>query len=32
MAGVLAAIGVLFGLAGFFHWQLHSDLMAKLLG
>jgi hypothetical protein len=32
MAGTLAAIGVLFGLAGFFHWQLHSALMARLLG
>jgi DNA repair ATPase RecN len=28
----LALIGVLFGLAGFFQWQLHSDLMSKLLG
>ena len=32
LAGALAAIGVLFGLAGFFGWQLHSDLMARLLG
>jgi DNA repair ATPase RecN len=32
MASVLGAIGLLFGLAGFLHWQLHSDLMAKLLG
>ena len=32
LAGALAAIGVLFGLAGFFRWQLHSDLMARLLG
>jgi hypothetical protein len=32
MAGALAAIGVLFGLAGFFRWQLHSDIMARLLG
>ena len=32
MAGALAAIGTVYGLAGFFHWQLHSDLMAKLLG
>jgi DNA repair ATPase RecN len=28
----LGALGVLFGLAGFLHWQLHSDLMTKLLG
>ena len=27
-----ASVGMLFGLAGFLHWQLHSDLMAKLLG
>jgi len=32
VAGVFAAIGFLFGLAGFLHWNLHSDLMAKLLG
>jgi len=32
MASVLAAFGILFGLAGFLHWQLHSDLMARLLG
>jgi len=32
MAAVLAIIGTIFGLAGFMHWQLHSDLMAKLLG
>jgi hypothetical protein len=32
VAGVFAAFGFLFGLAGFFHWNLHSDLMAKILG
>ena len=32
VACVFASVGVLFGLAGFLHWQLHSDLMAKLLG
>jgi hypothetical protein len=32
IAIVFAGIGMLFGLAGFFHWQLHSDLMARLLG
>ena len=32
VAFVFAGIGMLFGLAGFFHWQLHSDLMARLLG
>ena len=32
VALVFAAIGVVFGLAGFLQWQLHSDLMAKLLG
>jgi len=32
MAIVLALIGTVFGLAGFLNWQLHSDLMAKLLG
>lgn len=32
MASVLAAIGTVYGLAGFFHWKMHSDLMAKLLG
>lgn len=32
VACVFATLGVLFGLAGFFHWQLHSDLMAKVLG
>ncbi|GLH67690.1 DUF4337 domain-containing protein [Geothrix edaphica] len=32
VAGVFASIGFIFGLAGFLHWNLHSDLMAKLLG
>jgi DNA repair ATPase RecN len=32
MASVLAGIGILYGLSGFFHWKMHSDLMAKLLG
>ena len=32
VAGVFACLGFLFGLAGFCHWSLHSDLMAKLLG
>lgn len=32
VAGVFAGFGFLFGLAGFFHWNLHSDLMAKVLG
>jgi hypothetical protein len=32
VASVFAGIGLVFGLAGFLHWQLHSDLMAKLLG
>jgi hypothetical protein len=32
VAFVFASIGMLFGLAGFFHWQFHSDLMARLLG
>ncbi len=32
VAGVFASLGFLFGLAGFFHWNLHSDLMAKILG
>ena len=27
-----ASLGTLYGLAGFLHWRLHSDLMAKLLG
>ena len=32
MACAVASLGVIFGLAGFLHWQLHSELMAKLLG
>jgi hypothetical protein len=32
VAGVFALFGFLFGLAGFFHWNLHSDLMARVLG
>jgi len=32
IAVVLALIGIVYGLAGFLQWQLHSDLMAKLLG
>ncbi|HJV38132.1 MAG TPA: DUF4337 domain-containing protein [Geothrix sp.] len=32
VAGIFAGIGLVFGLAGFFHWNLHSDVMAKLLG
>jgi hypothetical protein len=32
VASVFACIGFLYGLAGFFHWALHSDLMAKVLG
>jgi len=32
VAGVFASFGTLFGLAGFLHWTLHSDFMAKLLG
>ena len=32
VAGLFACIGFLYGLAGFLHWTLHSDLMAKLLG
>ncbi len=32
VALVFAAIGTLFGLAGFLHWQLHSELLAKVLG
>jgi len=32
MAMGLGGLGIFFGLAGFFHWQTHSDLMAKLLG
>jgi hypothetical protein len=32
VAGAFALIGILYGLAGFLHWQLHSDFMAKVLG
>ena len=32
LACAFAAIGVVYGLAGFLHWDLHSDLMAKVLG
>jgi uncharacterized protein DUF4337 len=32
LACAFAAIGVIYGLAGFLHWDLHSDLMAKVLG
>ena len=32
VAVMLAIIGIIYGLAGFLQWQLHSDLMAKLLG
>jgi hypothetical protein len=32
VAGTFACIGTLYGLAGFFRWTLHSELMAKLLG
>jgi len=32
VACAFAAFGILFGLAGFLHWNLHSDLMAKVLG
>jgi hypothetical protein len=32
VAGTFALLGILYGLAGFFHWNLHSDLMAKILG
>ena len=32
VALVFAGIGVLFGLAGFLHWKLHSDLLARVLG
>ena len=32
LAGGFAAVGFLYGLAGFFRWSLHSDLMARLLG
>jgi hypothetical protein len=32
VACTFAVIGILYGLAGFLHWNLHSDLMAKVLG
>jgi Domain of unknown function (DUF4337) len=32
VAVTFACIGTLFGLAGFLHWNLHSDLLAKVLG
>ncbi|HJV89308.1 MAG TPA: DUF4337 domain-containing protein [Holophagaceae bacterium] len=32
VACTFAAIGIVYGLAGFLHWNLHSDLMAKVLG
>jgi len=32
VAMIFAGIGFLFGLAGFLHWKLHSDLLAKVLG
>ena len=32
VACAFAGIGILYGLAGFLHWNLHSDLMAKVLG
>ena len=32
VAGTFALLGILYGLAGFLHWNLHSDLMAKILG
>ena len=32
VACAFAAFGILYGLAGFMHWNLHSDLMAKVLG
>ena len=32
VACTFASIGLLFGLAGFFHWKLHSELLAKVLG
>lgn len=32
VACTFAAFGVLFGLAGFLKWQLHSDLMSRILG
>ncbi len=32
VAITFAVIGMLYGLAGFLGWNLHSDLMAKVLG
>jgi hypothetical protein len=32
VACTFASIGILYGLAGFFRWNLHSDLMARVLG
>jgi hypothetical protein len=32
VACAFASIGIFYGLAGFLHWNLHSDLMAKVLG
>jgi murein L,D-transpeptidase YcbB/YkuD len=32
VACTFASVGILYGLAGFFRWNLHSDLMAKVLG
>ncbi|GLH73491.1 hypothetical protein GETHLI_19930 [Geothrix limicola] len=32
VACAFAGFGFLFGLAGFLHWNLHSDVMAKVLG
>jgi hypothetical protein len=32
VAGIFSLLGILYGLAGFLHWNLHSDLMAKILG
>jgi len=32
VACAFACVGILYGLAGFLRWNLHSDLMAKVLG
>src|SRR5664279_4036109 len=32
VAGIFSLLGILYVLAGFLHWNLHSDLMAKILG
>jgi hypothetical protein len=32
VAGVFASLGLVFGLAGFLRWNLHSDFMARILG